>query len=550
MATPTLANFKLPQIDNEPMLNYAPGSPERAKLEAAVKEMAAQGPVEVPVVINGERIFTGKTANQLNPSNHASVIAKVHEADAALTQKAIDGALAAKAEWETLPFNDRVAVFLKAADLLSKKYRYKLMAATMLGQGKNIWQAEIDAAAELCDFWRFNCKYAEEIYCQQPPKNAPGSWNRTEFRALEGFVLAISPFNFTAIAGNLPGAPALMGNVVVWKPSPMAVYSNFLVYELLEEAGLPAGVIQFVPGPPEEICGTAINHPDFASLHFTGSTHVFRNLWQQIGNNIHKYKMYPRLVGETGGKNYHILHSSLDEAGVRHAALQTLRGAFEFQGQKCSACSRAYIPQSLFPAFKKVLLEEHAKITQGPATELHHFCGPVINKASFDKIKSYIDHAAVDDDCEIIAGGQCDDTTGYFVQPTVILTKNPMAKTMKEEIFGPVLTVYVYEDVDFEPTCQLIGDTTEYGLTGALFAKDRASIVKGANLLRHTAGNFYINEKCTGAVVGQQPFGGARASGTNDKAGSWSLLVRFISTRTIKENFVPIEDFAYPSNAV
>ncbi|KAI9480623.1 MAG: 1-pyrroline-5-carboxylate dehydrogenase [Benjaminiella poitrasii] len=550
MAVPTLAHFKLPQIDNEPMRNYASGSDERRQLEAALQDLIAKGTVEIPVVINGEKIFTGKTAEQYNPCNHKSVVAKFHEADAALTQKAIDGALAAKDQWESLPFNDRVAVFLKAADLLSSKYRYKLMAATMLGQGKNIWQAEIDAAAELCDFLRFNCKYAEEIYSQQPPKNAPGTWNRTEFRGLEGFVLAVSPFNFTAIGGNLPAAPALMGNVVLWKPSPSAVLSNYLFYEILVEAGLPAGVIQFVPGPAEDICGHAINSRDFASLHFTGSTHVFRHLWQQIGNNIHNYKSYPRIVGETGGKNYHLLHSGLDEAGVRHAALQTIRGAFEYQGQKCSACSRVYVPSSLFAQFKKELLLEHAKITQGPVTEFQHFCGPVINRVAFDKIKGFIDHAAVDDDCEVVAGGKYDDSVGYFIEPTIIVTKNKLAKTMTDEIFGPVVTIYVYEDADFEATCKLIGDTTEYGLTGALFAKDRTAIVQGANLLRNTAGNFYINDKCTGAVVGQQPFGGARASGTNDKAGSWSLLVRFISTRTIKENFVPIESFAYPSNAI
>lgn len=422
------------------------------------------------------------------------------------------------------------------------------MAATMLGQGKNVWQAEIDAAAELCDFFRFNCKYAEEIYQQQPPKNAPGVWNRVEYRALEGFVLAVTPFNFTAIAGNLPGAPALMGNVVVWKPSPSAVYSNYLVYQLLEEAGLPAGVIQFVPGPAEEICGTAIAHPDFASLHFTGSTQVFRKLWKDIGNHIDIYKSYPRIVGETGGKNYHVLHPDLDQAGVRHAALQTIRGAFEFQGQKCSATSRVYVPKSLAEDFKGCLLAEHAKITQGPVHEFQHFMGPVINKFAFDKIKSYIDFAVQDPECEILAGGKYDDSVGYYIQPTIIQTTNKLAKTMVEEIFGPVLTLYVYEDDAFDETCKLISETTQYGLTGSLFAKNRENIVHGANLLRHTAGNFYINDKSTGAVVGQQPFGGGRASGTNDKAGSFSLLMRFVSTRSVKENFVPIEDFIYPSN--
>ncbi|KAG0171358.1 1-pyrroline-5-carboxylate dehydrogenase [Apophysomyces sp. BC1034] len=546
--TPSLAHFKLPTIENEAMKNYAPGSVERQKIQEALDEMRAQLPAEVPVVINGEKIFTGKKAQQFNPSEHKTVVCNYHEADAALTEKAIEGALAARDKWEALPFNDRVAVFLKAADLLAVKYRYKVMAATMLGQGKNVWQAEIDAAAELCDFWRFNCKYAEEIYQQQPPKNAPGNWNRTEFRGLEGFVLAVSPFNFTAIGGNLPSAPALMGNVALWKPSPAAVYSNYLVYQILVEAGLPAGVIQFIPGPAEEVCGAAIKHREFASLHFTGSTHVFRKLWKEIGNNIDNYKSYPRIVGETGGKNYHMLHPSLDDDGVRHAALQTIRGAFEYQGQKCSACSRVYVPKSQFEVFKAEIVSQHAQIKQGPVQDFDNFVGPVINKFAFDKIKGFIDHAAADKDCEIIAGGKYDDSVGYYISPTVIVTKDKFTKTMVDEIFGPVVTVYVYEDAEFDATCKLIGDTTQYGLTGALFAKDRDSIVHGSNLLRHTAGNFYINDKCTGAVVGQQPFGGGRASGTNDKAGSWPLLVRFVSSRSIKENFVPIEGFAYPSN--
>ncbi|KAL0091067.1 1-pyrroline-5-carboxylate dehydrogenase [Phycomyces blakesleeanus] len=551
MATPTLAHFKLPVIENEAMLNYAPGSPERAKIEHALKEMIANGPVEIPVVINGEKIFTKKIATQVNPSDHKKIVCKYHEADAALTKKAIEGAEEAKARWESLPFNDRVAVFLKAADLLAVKYRYKVMAATMLGQGKNIWQAEIDAAAELCDFLRFNCKYAEEIYQQQPPKNSPGTWNRTEFRALEGFVLAVSPFNFTAIGGNLPAAPALMGNVVIWKPSPGAVYSNYLVYEILVEAGLPAGVIQFVPGPAEEIVGAAISNPSFASLHFTGSTHVFRKLWKDIGNNIDIYKSYPRVVGETGGKNYHMLHPSLDKDGVRHAALQTIRAAFEYQGQKCSACSRVYVPKSQFADFRRELLAEHAKIKQGSVEKFENFSGPVISQFAFDKIKGYIQHAATaEKGTEIIAGGKCDDSVGYFIEPTIILTTKKDAKTLVEEIFGPVVTIYVYEDAEFAQTCKLVSDTTPYGLTGALFARDRDSIVAGSNLLRNTSGNFYINDKCTGAVVGQQPFGGGRASGTNDKAGSSSLLIRFVSTRSIKESFVPIEGFAYPSNLV
>lgn len=551
MAAPaSLATFKLPEIHNEPMLNYAKGSQERTKLEQALKEMIAQGPQEVPVVINGEKIYTGKTENQLNPSEHKSVVCKYHQADAALTEKAIEGAVAARDQWESLPFNERVAVFLKAADLLSQKYRYKVMAATMLGQGKNIWQAEIDAAAELCDFWRFNCKYAEEIYSQQPPKNSPGTWNRVEYRALEGFVLAVSPFNFTAIGGNLPSAPALMGNVCLWKPSPSAVYSNYLVYEILIEAGLPAGVIQFIPGPAEEICGTAIAHRQFASLHFTGSTRVFKKLWADVGANIDRYVSYPRLVGETGGKNYHLLHPDLDSEGLKHAALQTIRAGFEFQGQKCSACSRCYVPKSHVEEFKTYLKEAHAKITQGHVKDHEHFSGPVINQFAFDKIKSYIDYAKADKDCEIVCGGNYDDSVGYFIEPTIIQSTDKFTKTMVEEIFGPVVTIYAYDDDKFVETCKLIGDTTEYALTGALFAKSRTSINEGTQLLRHNNGMQYINDKCTGAVVGQQPFGGSRGSGTNDKAGSWTLLVRFVSMRTIKENFVPIDDFLYPSNFV
>ncbi|KAI8066819.1 1-pyrroline-5-carboxylate dehydrogenase [Gongronella butleri] len=547
---PSLAHFKIPVTENEPMYAYAKGSEQRAKLKAALEEMIAAGPQEVPVVINGEKILTGSTAQQLNPSKHASVVCNYHQADATLTQKAIDGAMAAQARWEALPFNERIAVFLKAADLLSQKYRYKVMAATMLGQGKNIWQAEIDAAAELCDFWRFNCKYAEEIYQQQPPKNAPGNWNRVEYRALDGFVLAVSPFNFTAIGGNLPSAPAVMGNVCLWKPSPSAVYSNYLVYEILVEAGLPPGVIQFVPGDAEEVCGTAIASPQFASLHFTGSTKVFRSLWCEIGKNIAKYQAYPRLVGETGGKNFHMLHPDLDAAAVKHAALQTIRAAFEFQGQKCSACSRVYVPKSLEATFKKEIVDAHAKISQGPVWEFNHFNGPVINKFAFDKIKSYIDHAAQDPKCNIIAGGKYDDSVGYYIQPTIIETTDKAAKTLVEEIFGPVVTIYTYEDSKFDETCELIGNSTEYALTGAYFATNREHIVHGTNLLRKHAGNFYVNDKCTGAVVGQQPFGGGKGSGTNDKAGSWTLLLRFINMRTIKENFVPIEDFAYPSNLV
>ncbi|ETW84213.1 hypothetical protein HETIRDRAFT_408379 [Heterobasidion irregulare TC 32-1] len=547
MSSAQLASFKVPAIENEPMLTYAPGSAERKALQAAIVEMEQQLPFEVPCVINGKPVKTGKLAKQPIPADHAKHLCAYHEADEATVTSAIDGALAAKSEWESMPWNDRAAIFLKAADLISKKYRYKLIAATILGQGKNAWQAEIDAAAELSDFFRFGVKYVEELYSQQPPKNASGSWNRVEYRALEGFILAVSPFNFTAIGGNLSGAPALVGNVVVWKPSPAATYSNYIIHQILIEAGIPPGVIQFVPGPPAEVVAQAINHPSFAGLHFTGSTFIFKKLWKDIASNLDKYKGYPRIVGETGGKNFHLIHSS---AEIKNAVLQTVRGAFEYQGQKCSALSRLYVASSVWKGgFKDLLLSEIAKIKVGAPQDFGNFMGPVIGRPAFDKITGYIKKAK-EAGGEILIGGSADDSKGYFVQPTVILTKDPQSITMKEEIFGPVITVYVYEDADFEKTLELIDTTSEYALTGAIFAADRRALVLATNKLRNAAGNVYYNEKCTGAVVGQQPFGGARASGTNDKAGSISIFYRFVSARSIKENFVPLEDFSYPSNLV
>ncbi|CAG8628049.1 2236_t:CDS:10 [Ambispora leptoticha] len=540
-----LGIFKIPEIKNEPMKTYPPHSEERAKLQAALSELRKKAPIEIPILVNGQEIRTDKIEEQRIPSDHATVLARYHEADPATIDKAIKGALAAKASWEALPFNDRAAVFLKAADLLSVKYRYKLLAATMLGQGKNAWQAEIDAAAELIDFWRFNAKYAQEIYQQQPPVNAPGVWNRLEYRPLEGFVYAIAPFNFTAIGGNLPSAPALMGNVVLLKPSPSAVLSNWIVLEILREAGLPDGVIQFIPGPAAEITEQILKSPDFASLHFTGSTQIFKKLWKDIGNNIDIYKSYPRIVGETGGKNFHVIHKS---ANIENAVHQTIRGAFEYAGQKCSAASRVYVADSVWDEFRTALLTEHAKIKVGPVEDFTNFYGPVIHKASFEKIKSYIEWAKGDASSEIIAGGSYDDSKGYFVQPTIIVTSNPKSKTISEEIFGPVLTIYVYKSDDYEKILDVVNETSGYGLTGALFAQDLHAILLGQNKLRHAAGNFYLNEKSTGAMVGQQPFGGARASGTNDKAGSPNLLYRFVSMRTIKENFINIENFSYPSN--
>ncbi|KAI0787231.1 delta-1-pyrroline-5-carboxylate dehydrogenase [Irpex lacteus] len=545
MSAPTLATFKVPEIQNEPMKSYAPGSEERKALEAAIAELQQTLPFEVPCIVNGKPVKTGKIAKQPLPHDHANHLATYHEADEATVQAAIDGALAAKAEWETLPWSDRAAIFLKAADLVSGKYRYKLLAATILGQGKNAWQAEIDAAAELADFLRFGVKYVEDLYSIQPPRNTAGSWNRTEYRALEGFVFAVSPFNFTAIGGNLCATPALVGNVVVWKPSPAATYSNYIVYKIFEEAGVPAGVIQFVPGPPAEVAAQVISNPNFAALHFTGSTFVFKKLWKDIGANIDNYKSYPRLVGETGGKNFHLVHKS---AEVKNAVLQTVRAAFEYQGQKCSALSRLYVSSSVWNnGFKDQLLTEVAKLKVGPQTEWTNFIGPVIGRPAYDKITSYIQKAK-EAGGEILIGGSGDDSKGYYVQPTVILTKDPKSVTLVEEIFGPVLTVFVYEDADYEKTLDLIDTTTQYGLTGAIFSSDRKALLQATNRLRNAAGNVYYNEKCTGAVVGQQPFGGARGSGTNDKAGSMAIFYRFVSARSIKENFVGLEDFLYPSN--
>lgn len=547
MATPQLASFKIPAIENEPMRTYAPGSADRKALQAALTEMEQQLPFEVPCIVNGKEVKTGKIAKQPMPHDHARHICTYHEADEATVAAAIEGSLAAKPEWESMPWNDRAAIFLKAADLVSGKYRYKLLAATMLGQGKNAWQAEIDAAAEFADFLRFGVKFVEELYSQQPSKNAPGAWNRVEYRALEGFVLAVSPFNFTAIGGNLPGTPALVGNVVVWKPSPAATYSNYIVHQIFTEAGVPPGVIQFTPGPPAEVVAQTINNPNFSALHFTGSTFIFKKLWKDIAANLDIYKGYPRIVGETGGKNFHLIHKS---AEIRNAVIQTVRGAFEYQGQKCSALSRLYVSTSVWNAgFKDQLLSEIAKIKVGSPTDFSNFMGPVIGRPAYDKILGYIQKAK-DAGGEVLIGGTGDDSKGYFIQPTVILSKDPKSVTLVEEIFGPVVTVFLYEDEDYEKTLDIIDATTDYALTGAIFAAERKALLTATNRLRNAAGNVYYNEKCTGAVVGQQPFGGARASGTNDKAGSISIFYRFVSARSIKENFVGLEEFHYPSNLV
>jgi len=461
--------------------------------------------------------------------------------------------LSAKPAWESLPFSDRAAIFLKAADLVAGKYRYDIMAATMLGQGKNAWQAEIDSAAELVDFLRFNVQYAEELYSQQPVHNSPGVWNRVEYRSLEGFVYAVTPFNFTAIAGNLPGAPALMGNVVVWKPSDSAIASNWLLYNILLEAGLPKNVIQFVPGNPEEVTKVVLAHRQLAALHYTGSTAVFRKLYGSIAIGVAegRYQGYPRIVGETGGKNFHLVHESAD---IENAVVQTVRGAFEYQGQKCSAASRAYVPKSMWPRFKERLIAETEALSIGPPTDHKNFIGPVIHAGSFKKLSGVLDAAKEDKELELLVGGKYDDSKGFFIHPTIYVTTNPKHHLLSTELFGPVLCIYVYDDASsvsaFTEVCTLIDSTSDYALTGSIFATDRAAIRYAEDALRNAAGNFYINCKSTGAVVGQQPFGGARASGTNDKAGSMNLLGRFVSTRSIKEEFNSTLRVEYPSNEV
>ncbi|KAK5152548.1 hypothetical protein LTR04_006414 [Oleoguttula sp. CCFEE 6159] len=548
-----MANFKVPKVDNEPNKHYTKGSPERQKLADAVEALKRNAPVDVPLVVGGKEIKGSSTLNQNNPASHSSTIASYSNASAAEVNAAIDAALAAKPSWESLPFADRAAVFLKAADLIAGKYRYDIMAATMLGQGKNAWQAEIDAAAELCDFLRFNVQYAQDTYGHQPVHNSPGVWNRVEYRPLEGFVYAITPFNFTAIAGNLPCAPALMGNVVVWKPSPFAIASNWLLYSILMEAGLPPNVIQFVPGDAVEVTKAVLGHRQLAALHYTGSTAVFRSLYGQIASGVAegRYQGYPRIVGETGGKNFHLVHRSAD---IENAVINTVRGAFEYQGQKCSATSRAYIPASVWEQFKPRVIEETAKLKVGDPTHSENFIGPVIHAASFEKLSAAIDDANKDPELELLVGGTYDGSTGYYVHPTIYQTTNPTHPLLSRELFGPVLVIHVYDDVAADAVdaytriCRTIDGTSDYALTGAVFARDRAAIRHGEEALRNCAGNFYVNCKSTGAVVGQQPFGGARASGTNDKAGSANLLARFVSMRAIKEDFVGSAVVEYPSN--
>ncbi len=536
------AILQVPPPENEPIYPYGPGSPEKADLKAVLKQMAAEE-IEIPLIIGGKEVKTGNMGDCRVPHDHAHLLGRYHKAGTAEVNQAAAAAAAAWREWGAMPWNSRAAIMLKAAELLTGPYRQILNAATMLGQSKNAFQAEIDAACELIDFWRFNPYYMQEIYEGQPPFSLDGVWNSLEHRPLEGFVFAVTPFNFTSIAGNLPSAPALMGNTVLWKPASSSVFSGYYIMKLLQEAGMPDGVINFIPGPGGTVGDPVMAHPDLAGVHFTGSTEVFQGMWRTVGDNISNYKTYPRIVGETGGKDFIFAHPSADLDALVTA---TTRGAFEYQGQKCSAASRAYIPQSLWPEYKDRLLAQIGEIKMGDVCDFTNFMNAVIDAAAFKSISGYIDHAKNDPDSEIIAGGGYDDSKGYFIEPTVILAKQPHTKTMEEEIFGPVITLYVYPDAVFSETLKVCDSTSPYALTGAIFSQDRKAILEASDALLHAAGNFYINDKPTGAVVGQQPFGGSRASGTNDKAGSATNLLRWISQRTIKENFIPPKDFRYP----
>lgn len=535
------AVIQVPKPVNEPIHDYAPGTKERASLKRALAEMS-EVVLDIPLVIGGKEVRTGNTGKVVMPHNHQKVMATYHKAGPKEVQQAIDAALAAKNGWQAMRWEERCAIFLKAAELLAGKYRYQLNAGAMLSAGKTAFQAEIDAACELIDFLRFNVYFAEQIYKNQPI-SSPGVWNYVQYRPLEGFVFAVTPFNFTAIAGNLPTAPAIMGNTVVWKPASSLVYTPYLFMRILEEAGLPAGVINFVPGSGASVGDICIADPHLAGVHFTGSTPVFQKMWRSIGENIAGYHTYPRLVGETGGKDFVFAHAS---ANAEELATALVRGSFEYQGQKCSAASRAYIPSSLWPQVETLLKRYIAEIKMGPTTDFKNFVSAVIDKHAFENITRYIDYTKEHEGGEVIIGGGYDDSVGYFIEPTVILASNPHFKTMVEEIFGPVLTVYVYEDGDFEKTLALCDTSSIYGLTGAVFARDREAVSVAMARLENAAGNFYINDKPTGAVVGQQPFGGGRASGTNDKAGAMSNLLRWVSPRTVKETFVSPTSFAYP----
>lgn len=537
----TLMTVPLPV--NESILQYAPGSPERASLKAALKAMAATE-IEIPLIIGGKEVRTGKLGRCLVPHDHGHVLATYHQAGRAEVRQAIQAAQRSRQAWARMDWQHRSAILLKAAELLAGPRRAMVNAATMLGQSKTPFQAEIDSACELIDFWRFNPFFYETIMGQQPIRSQEGRWNYMEHRPLDGFVFAVTPFNFTSIAGNLPTAPALCGNTVVWKPASSAVYSNYHVMKVLQEAGMPAGVINFVPGRGGDVGDPVLESPHLGGIHFTGSTGVFQNMWRTVGMNIMKYGCYPRIVGETGGKGFIVAHASADEDALVAALV---RGAFEYQGQKCSASSRAFIPASLWKSVRRKLLDELATIKMGDVTDFMTFMGAVIDRGAYESIKGYIDRARKDrGKARIIFGGKCDDSRGYFIEPTVILCSDPHQETMVEEIFGPVLSIFVYEDRDLARTLKVVDQASPYALTGAVFAQDRAAIMQIKDALISTAGNFYINDKPTGAVVGQQPFGGSRASGTNDKAGSCLNIVRWVSPRTVKETFDPHRDYRYP----
>ena len=533
--------FNVPKAVNEPVKSYAPGSPERAKVAETYKAMW-NAQVEVPLYIGSEEIKTGDTKKMSAPHDHQHVVGVYHQADRALVEKAITEALEARKKWAALSWENRASIFLKAAELLAGPYRAKINAATMIAQSKTIHQAEIDSACELIDFLRYNVEFMTKIYADQPASTSD-MWNRVEYRPLEGFVYAITPFNFTAIAGNLPSSAALMGNVVVWKPAATQVYSANVIMQVFKEAGLPDGVINMVMGDSGMVSDVVLSSPHLAGVHFTGSTGVFNDIWKTIGNNIATYKTYPRIVGETGGKDFIIAHPS---ANAKQVATGISRGAFEFQGQKCSAASRVYIPQSLWPAVKSHLEADLASMKMGSPEDMSNFITAVISEASFDKLARYIDQAKNDSDAEVIMGGNYDKSKGYFIEPTVILTTNPKYTTMETELFGPVVTIYIYEDAKWSETLKLVDETSEYALTGAVFSQCRYAVEEATVALQNAAGNFYINDKPTGAVVGMQPFGGARGSGTNDKAGSSQNLLRWASVRTIKETFVTPEDYKYP----
>jgi len=534
------AIVRIPDPHNEPVLSYAPGTAERTALKAALAQVEREV-VEIPCVVGGERIHTGKLRDVSMPHRHQHVIARFHAATDDVAERAIKASIAAHREWSHMRWEARAGILLKAAELLAGPWRARLNAATMHGQSKTAHQAEIDSACELIDFWRFNAHYAQELY-QQQPKSSPGIWNMTELRPLEGFVFALTPFNFTAIAGNLPTAPALMGNTVVWKPAETAVLSAWRIYQILEEAGVPPGVINFIPGLPHGSTNLILDNPAFAGIHFTGSTDVFRSMWQRTAGNLDRYKSYPRMVGETGGKDFILAHPSADPRALMTAII---RGGFEYQGQKCSAASRAYVPRSVWDKMNAELVETTNAIKMGDVSDFTNFMGAVIKAGAFDKHAAAIAEARATSGMKVIAGGETDKSVGYFVRPTLITTENPSVRHMKDEFFGPIVTCHVYPDAAWAETLELVDRTSPYALTGAIFANDRRAIMEASDALRDAAGNFYINDKPTGAVVGQQPFGGARASGTNDKAGSPLNLLRWASARTIKETFAPPTDYRY-----